>query len=49
MTEQRAAGCRLLGRLLEPGEVADVVACACSPSAAALTGSVLHAEGGFTG
>jgi NAD(P)-dependent dehydrogenase (short-subunit alcohol dehydrogenase family) len=43
------AGQQLLGRLLEPDEVAEVVAWACSPPAGALTGSVLHADGGFTG
>jgi len=40
---------QLVGRLLEPDEVATVVAWACSPAAGALTGSVLHADGGFTG
>jgi len=40
---------QLVGRLLEPDEVAEVVAWACSPAAAALTGSALHADGGFTG
>jgi len=34
---------------LEPDEVATVVAWACSPAAGTLTGSVLHANGGFTG
>ena len=43
------AGHQLAGRLMEPGEVAEVVAWACSPLAAALTGSALHADGGFTG
>ena len=32
-----------------PAEVAEVVAWACSSAAAALTGSTLHAEGGFSG
>ena len=40
---------QLAGSLLEPGEVATVVAWACSPAAGTLTGSVLHADGGFTG
>ena len=43
------AGQQLVGRLLEPAEVAEVVAWACSSAAAALTGSTLHAEGGFSG
>jgi SDR family mycofactocin-dependent oxidoreductase len=43
------AGQQLVDRLLEPAEVAEVVAWACSPAAAALTGSTLHAEGGFSG
>jgi NAD(P)-dependent dehydrogenase (short-subunit alcohol dehydrogenase family) len=34
---------------IEPEEVASVVAWACSPEASAVTGSVLHADGGFTG
>ncbi len=43
------AGHQLVQRLLEPEEVASVVAWACSPEASAVTGSVLHADGGFTG
>ena len=43
------AGQQLVDRLLEPAEVAEVVAWACSSAAAALTGSTLHAEGGFSG
>ncbi|MHB9857010.1 mycofactocin-coupled SDR family oxidoreductase [Streptomyces sp. YIM S03343] len=39
---------QLTGRPLDPDEVAAAVAWACSPDAAALTGSVLHADGGFT-
>ncbi|GAA0929311.1 mycofactocin-coupled SDR family oxidoreductase [Streptomyces thermoalcalitolerans] len=39
---------QLTGRLLEPEEVAAAVAWACSPDSFALTGSVLHADGGFT-
>jgi SDR family mycofactocin-dependent oxidoreductase len=39
---------QLTGRLLEPGEVAEVVAWACSAKSFAVTGSVLHADGGFT-
>ncbi len=40
---------RAVRRLLEPEEVASVVAWTCSPEASAVTGSVLHADGGFTG
>ncbi|MGY6022528.1 mycofactocin-coupled SDR family oxidoreductase [Streptomyces spinosirectus] len=39
---------QLTGRPLEPDEVAAVVAWACSPDSFAVTGSVLHADGGFT-
>ncbi|MCL6737453.1 SDR family oxidoreductase [Streptomyces neyagawaensis] len=39
---------QLTGRPLEPEEVAAAVAWACSPESFALTGSVLHADGGFT-
>jgi SDR family mycofactocin-dependent oxidoreductase len=38
---------QLTGRPLEPEEVAAVVAWACSSESFALTGSVLHADGGF--
>jgi NAD(P)-dependent dehydrogenase (short-subunit alcohol dehydrogenase family) len=39
-----------LARAVVPAkEVASVVAWACSPEASAVTGSVLHADGGFTG
>lgn len=40
---------QLLGRLLEPDEVAAAVAYLCGPDGAALTGSVLSVDGGFTG
>ena len=40
---------QLVRRILEPEEVASVVAWACSPDASAVTGSVLHADGGFVG
>ncbi|MFF4255184.1 mycofactocin-coupled SDR family oxidoreductase [Streptomyces sp. NPDC001663] len=39
---------QLTGRPLEPDEVASVVAWACSAESFAVTGSVLHADGGFT-
>ncbi|GGO85505.1 3-hydroxybutyrate dehydrogenase [Nocardioides phosphati] len=38
----------LVDRLLEPDEIAQVVRWLCSPAASALTGTVLHADGGFT-
>jgi SDR family mycofactocin-dependent oxidoreductase len=37
-----------LGRVLEPGEVAAAVCWLCRPESVAVTGSVLHADGGFT-
>ncbi|MFI9028361.1 mycofactocin-coupled SDR family oxidoreductase [Streptomyces sp. NPDC053560] len=43
------AASQLVGRVLAPEEVATVVAWACAREAAAVTGSVLHADGGFTG
>ncbi|MFP1628531.1 mycofactocin-coupled SDR family oxidoreductase [Streptomyces sp. 5K101] len=39
---------QLTGRPLNPEEVADVVAWACSAASFAVTGSVLRADGGFT-
>ncbi|MFC4000516.1 mycofactocin-coupled SDR family oxidoreductase [Prauserella oleivorans] len=38
---------QLVERLLEPEEVAAVVAFLCSPESSAITGSVVHADGGF--
>lgn len=38
-----------IGRLIEPAEVAAAVVWLCSPGAAAVTGSVLSVDGGFTG
>ncbi|WP_242418328.1 SDR family oxidoreductase, partial [Frankia sp. CpI1-P] len=38
-----------LRRLLQPEEVAAAVAFLCSPAASGMTGSVLAADGGFTG
>ena len=40
---------QLLGRELEPEEIAETVAFCCSPAGAVLNGSVVHAEGGFRG
>jgi SDR family mycofactocin-dependent oxidoreductase len=37
-----------LGRVLQAGEVAAAVCWLCGPEAVAVTGSVLHADGGFT-
>lgn len=39
---------QLVGRALDAGEVAESVRWLCSPASAALTGSVLHADGGLT-
>ena len=43
------AGHQPVHQLLEPEGVALVVAWACSPEASAVTGSVVHADGGFPG
>lgn len=48
-SEEELAAHQLARRLLEPDEVAAVVAFACSERASAITGSVLHADGGFDG
>lgn len=42
------AGHQLVERLLEPDEVAAAVCFLCSPESSAITGSVVHADGGFT-
>lgn len=39
---------QLLRRILDPDEVAATIAFCCSPDAAALNGSVVHADGGFS-
>lgn len=39
---------QLVGRILEPEEVAATVCWLCSPESSAITGSVVHADGGFT-
>lgn len=39
---------QLVERLLEPEEIAAAVSFLCSPDSSAITGSVLHADGGFT-
>lgn len=36
-----------IGRLLEPAEIADIIALCCSQAGAALNGSVVRADGGF--
>lgn len=38
----------LVGRVLDPPEVAAAVRWVCSPDSAAVTGTVVHADGGFT-
>ncbi|WP_063008438.1 mycofactocin-coupled SDR family oxidoreductase [Nocardia kruczakiae] len=38
---------QLLDRILEPDEVAATIAWLCTPESAAVTGSVVHADGGF--
>lgn len=38
---------QLLERIVEPGEVADVITWLCGPGAGVVTGSVIHADGGF--
>ncbi|MET8428726.1 mycofactocin-coupled SDR family oxidoreductase [Nocardia sp. NPDC004860] len=38
---------QLLNRILEPEEVANVITWLCRPETAVLTGSVVHADGGF--
>jgi SDR family mycofactocin-dependent oxidoreductase len=45
---ERFASHQLLGRLLEPEEVAQTVAFCCSPQGGAVNGSVVSADGGFS-
>jgi SDR family mycofactocin-dependent oxidoreductase len=40
---------QLVDRLLDPDEVAAAVCWLCGPESSAVTGTVLHADGGFTG
>lgn len=39
---------QLTGRLLDPDEIAATICWLCSPESSAITGSVVHADGGFT-
>lgn len=48
-TPAQLANHQALRRLLEPRELAEVIALCCSPAGAALNGSVVRADGGFTG
>lgn len=45
--EAELAAPQLLGRLLDPEEVAAAIAFCCSVAGAAVNGSVVHADGGF--
>lgn len=42
------AGHQLVDRVLEPAEVAATICWLCSPASSAITGTVVHADGGFT-
>ncbi|WP_433872440.1 mycofactocin-coupled SDR family oxidoreductase [Saccharopolyspora sp. CA-218241] len=42
------SGHQLVDRLLEPAEVAAAVCWLCGPASSAVTGTVVHADGGFT-
>jgi NAD(P)-dependent dehydrogenase (short-subunit alcohol dehydrogenase family) len=47
-TTDELAGHQLLQRALAPDEVAATIAFCCSPAGAALNGSVVSADGGFS-
>jgi NAD(P)-dependent dehydrogenase (short-subunit alcohol dehydrogenase family) len=46
-TAQAFAGQQPVGRLLDPGEVADVLAFLAGPASSAMTGAVVPADGGL--
>lgn len=48
-TPTELASHQSLRRLLQPAEIAATIALCCSPEGAALNGSVVNADGGFTG
>ncbi|RNM12157.1 mycofactocin-coupled SDR family oxidoreductase [Nocardioides pocheonensis] len=48
-TPEQLADHQGIRRLLEPEEIAAAIALCCSPAGAALNGSVVRADGGFTG
>jgi NAD(P)-dependent dehydrogenase (short-subunit alcohol dehydrogenase family) len=48
-TPEQLADHQGIRRLLEPEEIAASIALCCSPAGAALNGTVLRADGGFTG
>jgi 3-oxoacyl-[acyl-carrier protein] reductase len=48
LKDPEAVGARMaIGRLLEPEEIADIAAFLVSPAAAAITGSIVTADGGY--
>lgn len=49
VSTQTLASQQTLQRLLEPDEIAATIALCCSVDGAALNGSVIHADGGFSG
>ena len=48
-TPQGLAGHQGIRRLIAPEEIAATIALCCSPAGAALNGSVIRADGGFSG
>ena len=40
-------GHQLVGRILEPEEIADTIAFCCSPAGGVVNGTIVHADGGF--